>query len=74
MTQQVCILCHAPVPEGRVEFLVDSGRPMICLGCSTESPRLALMDYSHKTAPSLVVIGGNKEQVRMAKRAFRRAR
>lgn len=69
-----CKVCNSPICQDRAEFLLEAGRPFVCIGCSTETPSLALMDYSHKTAPSLVVIGGNKEQVRMAKRAFRRAR
>ncbi len=32
------------------------------------------MDYSHKTAPSLVVVGNNAESVRLASNAFKRKR
>lgn len=69
-----CKVCGVALCDERVEFLLSAGKHLVCVGCTTESHRLTLMDYSHKTAPSLVVIGGNKEQVRMARRAYRRAR
>jgi len=69
-----CNLCCAAMPVERVDFCLDHSKPVVCIQCSTEQAVTTFMDYSHKTAPSLVVVGNNPEQVRMAKRAFRRAR
>lgn len=69
-----CKLCQQTMPNERAEFLISAGKPVVCISCSNERPVITFMDYSHKTAPSLVIVGDNKEQVRMATRAYRRAR
>lgn len=46
-----------------------------CIGCTNTKPKVALMNYSHKTAGSVVIIdGGNQENIRIARRAFERKR
>lgn len=69
-----CKLCKQTMPNDRAEFLLAAGKPLVCIKCSSEKPVVTFMDYSHKTAPSLVVVGDNREQVRMATRCYRRAR
>lgn len=70
-----CIYCNTVVNEERYEFLVDSGRTIVCLNCSTESRAVGYMDWNHKTAPSLVMVPANaKETIRVLDRANRRAR
>ena len=66
--------CGAEIDPDRAEFLAEKNRPMVCLSCSSEQPKVCFMDYGHKTAPSLVVVGTDRESVRKAERAFRRAR
>lgn len=58
----------------RAEFLQETGRPLICVSCSGESPKLVLMEYGHKTAGYAVAVPNNPEAQRLALRAFKRAR
>jgi hypothetical protein len=67
-----CATCNAPIPPDRAEFLLETKRPYLCQSCSGEQPRLTLMDYAHKTAPSLVVVPRGQES--LALRAFKRSR
>lgn len=67
-----CRSCGKPIDADRAEFLTETGRPNDCVSCSGESPRLTLMDYAHKTAPSLVVVP--KGQETLALRCFKRSR
>lgn len=69
-----CIRCSSPVPDERAECLQDSGRPVTCLGCSSERAKTVLLEYGHKTAGCAVVVGTDAEQIRLARRAYRRAR
>jgi hypothetical protein len=69
-----CHRCGNQVPEERAEFLLETSRPMTCLGCSTEAPKVCFTQYDHKTAGTLVVVGNDQEKIRMASRAYRRAR
>jgi hypothetical protein len=69
-----CCLCGVEVDSGRAEFLRDTGRPMKCLGCSSERPSMVLMEYGHKTAGYAVKVPDNPEAQRRALRAYRRAR
>lgn len=63
------------IPEGRLEFLIEYNRPMVCIECSTEQKAVGFMDWGHKTAPSLVMVPANaKETIRKLDRANRRAR
>lgn len=69
-----CVNCNGYVDPERAEALTEFGKPVTCKGCSMDTPRVCFMDYSHKTAPSLVVVGNNPEQVRLASNAYRRRR
>jgi uncharacterized protein YaiE (UPF0345 family) len=70
-----CIYCHSLIPEGRLEFLQETGRRLVCIECSNESKAVGFMDWGHKTAPSLVMVPSNaKETIRILDRANRRAR
>lgn len=67
-----CIHCRKRIPKGRREFLLSTGRPMVCIGCTGETPRLVLMEYGHKTAGYAVVVPRGAEQ--RALRCYRRSR
>lgn len=70
-----CIYCQENVGFDRYEFLVETGRKMICKDCSVENRAVGFLSYSHKTAPELVMIpANNKEEIRRCKRVNRRAR
>jgi hypothetical protein len=69
-----CSLCGSEIDESRVEFLQETGRAMKCLACSGERPKVCLTSYDHKTAGHLVIVGTDPEQIRLAKRAYRRER
>jgi len=67
-----CIHCRKPVDPERAEFLRESGRALVCMACASESPRMVLMEYGHKTAGYAVVVPRGAEHKAM--RAYRRAR
>jgi len=70
-----CIYCKTDVGIDRYEFLVETGRKIICKECSVENRAVGFMDWGHKTAPSLVMVPANaKETIRILNRANRRAR
>lgn len=70
-----CVYCKTDVGFDRYEFLVETGRKMICKDCSVENRAVGFLSYSHKTAPSLVMVPANaKETIRILNRANRRAR
>ena len=69
-----CVSCGQEVDPERAEFLAESGRQVSCIHCTNELPRVCFMDYSHKTAPSLVIVGTKAESIRLATRAFKRKR
>lgn len=70
-----CIYCKTDVGVDRYEFLVETGRKIICKECSVENRAVGFMDWGHKTAPSLVMVPANaKETIRILNRANRRAR
>lgn len=70
-----CIYCKTDVGIDRYEFLVETGRKIICKECSVENRAVGFMDWGHKTAPSLVMVPANaKETIRILHRANRRAR
>ena len=74
MRQMTCISCAKPIPEERAEFLAEAGKASVCVHCSAEKAKVCFLDYSHKTAPSLVVVGTNPESIRLANNAYRRRR
>ena len=47
--------CGADIPEIRVELGYSC-----CIGCSTEKKKVCFMVFSHKTAPELVAVNGNR--------------
>ncbi len=70
--EKLCSKCDCVIPEERLEILPHT---TTCVKCSKEKRKLVFHVYDHKTAPSLVVIDGNdREAIRLAKRANRRAR
>ncbi len=70
-----CIYCHQTMDFERYEFLMETGRNIVCKNCSVENRAVGFMNYSHKTAPDLVVCPANaKEKLRILCRANRRAR
>jgi len=70
-----CIYCTTEIPEGRADFLIETNRRATCLSCSVESKAVGFMNYSHKTAPDLVLCPANaRETLRILDRANRRAR
>ena len=69
-----CVRCSGPVDPDRAEFLSETRRPMTCVSCAGERPKLVLMEYGHKTAGYAVAVPDNAEAQRLAIRAYRRAR
>lgn len=70
-----CIYCEDDIDYDRYEFLVETGRKIICKNCSVENRAVGFMNFSHKTAPDLIVCPANaKETLRILHRANRRAR
>jgi hypothetical protein len=67
-----CPYCGKAIPRDRAQFLRDSSRPMVCVGCTGETPRMVLMEYGHKTAGYAVIVPRGSEQ--RALRCFRRSR
>lgn len=72
---KTCRSCGTVIPAERLEAIP---RTQECVGCSSYKKPLVLMDQQHKTAAYAVVIDTNgdgaNERVRIAQRAFRRAR
>jgi len=70
-----CVSCHFRIDHERAEFIKEFKRPQVCRSCSTEQRAVGYMDFSHKTAPQLVMCPANaKETIRVLRRANRRAR
>jgi hypothetical protein len=70
-----CVYCKNCVGVDRYEFLIETGRKIICKDCSVENRAVGFLSYSHKTAPELVMIpANNKESIRRCDRVNRRAR
>ena len=70
-----CVYCKTDVGFDRYEFLVETGRKIICKDCSVENRAVGYMNFEHKTAPSLVMVPANaKEIIRILDRANRRSR
>jgi len=68
----LCEICNEPIPQERLDAIPGTTR---CVRHSGVVKLMGLMDYGHKTAPSLVVLDPeNKEAVRLARRAFNRSR
>jgi len=70
-----CVYCNNYIDVDRYEFLVETGRQIVCKNCTMEKRAIGFMDWGHKTAPSLVMVPSNaKETIRILDRANRRAR
>lgn len=70
-----CIYCKNCIDVDRYEFLLETNRKIICKECSVEQKAVGFLDWSHKTAPSLVMVPANAtETIRKLDRANRRAR
>lgn len=70
-----CAYCNEDVGFDRYEFLIETGRKIVCKDCSVENHAVGFMDWGHKTAPSLVMVPANAtETIRILDRANRRAR
>ena len=70
-----CTYCKIHIDFDRYEFLVETGRKLICKECSVEQKAVGFLDWSHKTAPSLVMVPANATQtIRKLDRANRRSR
>lgn len=67
----LCEVCGGEIPPERLDALPDTTR---CVVHSSAARTEGLLDYGHKTAPSLVILPNDPEQKRIARRAFRRAR
>ena len=64
-----CSWCNASMPDERVEFYST------CIQCTDQSTPIAFNNFSHKTAPELVLVkSSNKEAVRQARNANIRRR
>lgn len=74
MAATECMYCGIQLDEDRAEYLEETGRPLTCKSCSPEGHAVVLMEYGHKTAGTIVRVGTDKEQIRLANRAYRRAR
>jgi hypothetical protein len=70
-----CIYCQNSMDFERYEFLLETGRKIICKDCSVENRAVGFMNFSHKTAPDLIVCPANAtETLRILHRANRRSR
>jgi hypothetical protein len=70
-----CIYCNDTIDYDRYEFLVETGRKIICKNCSIENRAVGFMSWEHKTAPSLVMVPSNAtETIRILNRANKRSR
>ena len=67
-----CTSCSAQIDALRLEILPNTET---CTACSTEQKRVGFLVFAHKTAPDIVMVdGGDKEAVRIARRGYERAR
>lgn len=48
-----CRVCRGPISQCRLQALPQT---QVCVKCSSESPLLGVMIYSHKTAPFIQVV------------------
>jgi hypothetical protein len=70
-----CTHCRNDIDIDRYNFLIETGRTVVCKICSIEKKAIGFMDWNHKTAPSLVMVPANAtETIRKLDRANRRAR
>ncbi len=69
-----CVLCGERIPAERMQAIPSTTTCIRCADSATSSRRGFLV-YDHKTAPTFVMIEeSNREAIRIAERANRRAR
>ena len=67
-----CTNCSSDIDELRLEILPNT---VTCTACSTEQKRVGFLVFAPKTAPDIIMVdGGDKEAVRIARRGYERAR
>lgn len=67
-----CRVCGMPIPPGRLEAVPNT---TTCVQHSSTKPYVGFMDYPHKTGAQMVLVNpDDKEQLRLARRAFKRSR
>lgn len=67
-----CCMCNKPIDPERLEVFPDT---RVCVSCSTEKPVVGFMVYAHKTAGYVELVkADDREGLRRAERAYRRAR
>lgn len=68
----VCEVCQCDIPAERLAAIPNVRR---CVTHSAASRSVGFMSFSHKTAPTLVMVRtDDAESLRRAQRAFKRAR
>lgn len=69
---RTCDCCGVVIPPARLEALPNT---TTCVKCSRAVTFVGFMDWSHKTAPELVMVNGDDtENLRRAQRINARAR
>ncbi len=67
-----CEVCKKEIDPERLEALPNTRR---CAEHSDAAKFVGFMDFSHKTAPALIMVNSDdRESLRLATRAFRRSR
>tara|TARA_R100000734_G_C3296779_1_gene87857 strand:+ start:572 stop:790 length:219 start_codon:yes stop_codon:yes gene_type:complete len=72
MSDKYCADCGRKISDLRATLVPESP---YCIVCADDhiSEKVGFMDYSHKTAPELVIVSGS-ENIRRAKRVNERSR
>lgn len=69
---KICKRCGLPIPKERVDHFAELGQVVTrCTNCSTEKPRLALMEEIDGVLQT-VISPKNKEQQRLVRDAINR--
>ena len=69
---KTCSQCFCVIPQARLDAIPGC---TTCVNCSSTKPYFGLMDFSHKTAGSVVIVDGNdKESIRRMKMVYERKR
>jgi hypothetical protein len=69
---RTCDTCNAVIPSARLEALPHT---TTCVKCSRSTTFVGFMDWSHKTAPELVMVdSADSENLRRARRISERSR
>lgn len=71
-TARMCRVCGVQIPPERIEIIPNT---QTCTKHSNATAVVGFMDYSHKTAPQLVMVSANDtEGMRRATNVFKRKR